>query len=216
MYTDITAIILAGGKSKRMGKEKALLHIGEYTIIDVLVSKLKDRFNKIILSTNSPENFTFLKIPMVEDFYKNVGPLGGIHAGLIESETEKNFIISCDLPLMSTEMIDFICNYKTDKKIVVCKTGDYLEPTFGIYSKDIVDEIEVILNLNLQYGLSPKDISIQSVIEKIGAEIIDATKLPFYNEDFFYNMNTFEDYIYVTKRLGVPNKFNEIKKTAKT
>jgi len=216
MYTDITAIILAGGKSKRMGKEKALLHIGEKTIIEILVERLKSLFPNIILSTNNPESFTFLKIRMVEDFYKNVGPLGGIHAGLTESETEKNFIISCDLPLMSTELIDYICNYKTDKKIIVCKTGDYIEPTFGIYSKEIVEELEVILNLNLQYGLQPKDISIQNAIEKIGAEIIDATKLPFYNEDAFYNMNTFEDYIYVTKKLGVPNKFNQLKKTAET
>jgi molybdopterin-guanine dinucleotide biosynthesis protein A len=216
MYKDITAIILAGGKSKRMGKEKALLHIGELTIIDVLVKKLQNRFNKIILSTNSPGSFSFLKIPMVEDYYKNVGPLGGIHAGLLESDTEKNFVISCDLPLMSDEMIDYICNYQSDKKIIICKVGDYIEPTFGIYSKSIVDEIEVILNLNLQYGLSPKDLSIHNAIEKIGAEIIDATKLPFYNEDIFYNMNTFEDYIYVTKRLGVPNRFNEPQRTIKS
>lgn len=216
MYKDTTAIILAGGKSKRMGKEKALLHIGEKTIIEILVDKLKSFFPNIILSTNNPENFTFLKIRIVEDFYKNVGPLGGIHAGLAESETNRNFIISCDLPLMSDEFINYICSYKTDKKIVVCKTGDYIEPTFGIYSKKIVDELEIILNLNLQYGLSPKDISIQNAIEKIGAEIIDATKLPFYNEDVFYNMNTFEDYIYVTKKLSVPNKFNEVKKPANT
>lgn len=216
MYKDITAIILAGGKSKRMGKEKALLHIGEKTIIEILVDRLKSIFPKIILSTNNPESFTFLKIRMVEDFYKNVGPLGGIHAGLTESETEKNFIISCDLPLMSNEFINYICSYKTDKKIIVCKTGDYIEPTFGIYSKEIVEDLEVILNLNLQYGLQPKDISIQNAIEKIGAEIIDATKLPFYNEDAFYNMNTFEDYIYVTKKLGVPNKFNQVKNSAKT
>lgn len=213
MYKDITAIVLAGGKSKRMGKEKALLHIGDKTIIDVLIEKLKTRFQKIILSTNSPGNFAFLKIPMVEDFYKNVGPLGGIHAGLMESESDKNFIISCDLPLMSIEMIDYICNYESDKKIIICKTGDYIEPTFGVYHKDIVDELEVILNLNLQYGLSPKDLSIQDVIKKIGTEIIDAPKLPFYNEDLFYNMNTFEDYIYVTKKLGVPNKFDEVKKS---
>ncbi len=212
MFKDITAIVLAGGKSKRMGKEKALLHIGEKTLIEIMIDKLKTLFPNIILSTNSPENFTFLKIRMVEDFYKNVGPLGGIHAGLTESNTEKNFIISCDLPLMSTEMIEYLCNFNSSKKIVVCKSGDYIEPTFGIYSREILEDIEVILNLNLQHGLQAKDISIQNAIEKIGADIIDATKLPFYNEDFFYNMNTFEDYIYVTKKLGVPNKFNEIKK----
>jgi molybdopterin-guanine dinucleotide biosynthesis protein A len=208
MFKDITGIILAGGKSKRMGKEKALLPIGNKSIIQVLVEKLKELFPKVILSTNSPEHFVFLKIPMVEDFYKNMGPLSGIHAGLIETETEKNFIISCDLPLMNKEMIEYICNYKSDKKIVVCKVGDYIEPTFGIYSKSIVDDIEVILNLNLQQGLSPKDISIQNVIQKLDAEIVDPSSLPFYNEDLFYNMNSFEDYIYVTKKLGLTNSQN--------
>lgn len=212
MFKDITAIILAGGKSKRMGKEKALLHIGEKTLIEIMLDKLKTLFSDIIISTNSPENFSFLKIRMIEDYYKNVGPLGGIHAGLTESETEKNFIISCDLPLMSTEMIEYLCNFNSNKKIIVCKSGDYIEPTVGIYSREILEDIEVILNLNLQQGLQAKDISIHNAIEKIGADIIDATKLPFYNEDLFYNMNTFEDYIYVTKKLGVPNKFNEVKK----
>jgi len=203
MFKDITAIILAGGKSKRMGKEKALLPIGNKSIIQVLVEKLKELFPKVILSTNSPEHFVFLKIPMVEDFYKNMGPLSGIHAGLLETETEKNFIISCDLPLMNKEMIEYICNYKSEKKILVCKVGDYVEPTFGIFSKSIVDEIEVILNLSLQQGLSPKDISILNVIEKLGAEIIDPSSLTFYDEDLFYNMNSFEDYIYVTKKLSL-------------
>lgn len=212
MFKDITAIVLAGGKSKRMGKEKALLHIGEKTLIEIIIDKLKTLFPEIIISTNSPENFSFLKIRMVEDYYKNVGPLGGIHAGLTESDTEKNFIISCDLPLMSTEIMEYLCNFNSKKKIIVCKSGDYIEPTFGIYSREILEDIEVILNLNLQHGLQAKDISIQNAIEKIGAEIIDATKLSFYNEDLFYNMNTFEDYIYVTKKLGVPNKFNESKK----
>ncbi len=215
MYKDITAIILAGGKSKRMGKEKALLHIGEKTIIEHLVDKLKTRFDKIILSTNTPESFTFLKIRMVEDYYKNAGPLGGIHAGLLESDSEKNFLISCNLPLMSLDMIDYICNYKSDKKIIICRTSDFVEPIFGIYSKDVLENIEITLNLSLQYGFTPKDITVQETNEKIGAEIIDATSLPFYNEDLFYRMNTFEDYIYVTKKLGVPNQFDKSGRTIK-
>jgi len=64
------------------------------------------------------------------------------------------------------------------------------------------------LNLNLQQGLSPKDISIQNVIQKLDAEIVDPSSLPFYNEDLFYNMNSFEDYIYVTKKLGLTNSQN--------
>lgn len=202
MFNDITAIVLAGGKNKRMGQEKALLTIGNKSIIQILIEKLKMLFPKIVLSTNSPNKFVFLNIPMVEDFYKNMGPLSGIHAGLIESDTEKNFIIPCDLPLMNNELIEYMCNYKTDKKVVLCKVGDYIEPTFGIYSKDIVEDLEILLNLNLQHGRSQKEITIQNIIDKVEVEIIDPTTLPFYNEDIFYNMNSFDDYIYVTKKLG--------------
>lgn len=206
MHKDFTAIVLAGGKSHRMGREKALLPIGDKTIIEILIDKLKPLFPKIILSTNTPNDFLFLKIKMVEDFYKNAGPLGGIHAGLVESNTEKNFIISCDLPLMETDMINFICNFETDNKIKVCKIGDHIEPTFGVYSKSIVDDLEVLLNLHLQHGLDIKELSVQNLIDKVGAEIIDPTYLPFYNNDVFYNMNTFEDYLYVSRKLGLLNK----------
>ncbi len=206
MHKDFTAIVLAGGKSHRMGREKALLPIGDKTIIEILIEKLKPLFPEIILSTNTPNEFLFLKIKMVEDFYKNAGPLGGIHAGLLESNTEKNFIISCDLPLMETDLINFICNFETDKKIKVCKIGDNIEPTFGFYSKSIIDDLEVLLNLHLQQGLNTKELSVNNLIEKVGAEVIDPTYLPFYNDDLFYNMNTFEDYLYVSRKLGLLNK----------
>lgn len=206
MHKDFTAIVLVGGKSHRMGREKALLPIGNKTIIEILIEKLKPLFPEIILSTNTPNDFLFLKIKMVEDFYKNAGPLGGIHAGLLESNTEKNFIISCDLPLMETDLVNFICNFETEKKIKVCKIDDYIEPTFGVYSKSIVDDLEVLLNLHLQQGLNTKELSIHNLIEKVGAEIIDPTYLPFYNDDLFYNMNTFEDYLYVSRKLGFLNK----------
>lgn len=206
MHKDFTAIVLAGGKSHRMGREKALLPIGDKTIIDIIIDKLKPLFPEIILSTNKPNDFLFLKIKMVEDFYKNAGPLGGIHAGLVESQTEKNLVISCDLPLMETDLINFICNFDTDKKITVCKIGDYIEPTFGVYSKSIVDDLEILLNLHLQHGLDVKELSVHNLIDKVGAEIIDPTYLPFYNDDVFYNMNTFEDYLYVSRKLGLLNK----------
>lgn len=82
MYKDITGIILAGGKSKRMGLNKSFLKVGEVTMIERTTELMKSLFERVILITNTPDEYKFLGIEMFEDIYKNVGPLAGIHSGL--------------------------------------------------------------------------------------------------------------------------------------
>src|SRR6266496_3170841 len=100
MYNDITGIILAGGKSSRMGTNKAFLRLGNKYVIEILADLMKNIFSKMILITNEPALYKFLKIDIYEDIYKNKGPLGGIHSGLVNSQTEKNFVLSCDIPFI--------------------------------------------------------------------------------------------------------------------
>ncbi len=91
MYNDITGIILAGGKSKRMGINKALLKIGDKTIIERTAGLMQGLFNRVLLITNSPNEYMFLGLEIYEDIYKNIGPLAGIHSGLVYSNYRKKF-----------------------------------------------------------------------------------------------------------------------------
>ncbi|MCF6240761.1 MAG: molybdenum cofactor guanylyltransferase, partial [Bacteroidales bacterium] len=94
---NITGIILCGGKSKRMGSNKALLQLNGKCIINYVTELLSNFCNEIIISTNSHE-LAFLKTELVADEFQTIGPIAGIYSALKHSKTEKNIILSCDTP----------------------------------------------------------------------------------------------------------------------
>lgn len=189
MYSDITGVILAGGKSSRMGTNKSFLKLGTQTIIEHIVNLMKSIFSEVIIITNTTDEYEFLNLPMFEDIYKWKGPLAGIHSALTHSRTEKIFVLSCDVPLMSKEMIKYIVDYKSDKPIIFCEAAGYHQPLVGIYSKEILKEIESVLTDN-----EVNDKSFHSFLKKVDAEIIHPEGLVFYKDELFFNVNNIEDY----------------------
>jgi len=105
-----SAIILAGGKSSRMGTNKALLKINEKTNIERMADKLKLFFDDIILVTNDSEQYEFLELKTAADHYPGMGPLAGVHAGLLASDYDLNFIVACDMPFVSAELAEALVN----------------------------------------------------------------------------------------------------------
>jgi len=196
MYFDITGIILSGGKSSRMGENKSLLKIGNKTIIERIVELMKDIFSENIIITNTPDEYKFLQLPLYEDIYKWKGPLAGIHSGLTYSKTEKNFVISCDTPLMIKEMIQYIVNFQTRKPIVFCRAAGYHQPLVGVYKKQIIIEIEKFLSDNDE----TTDKSFHHFLKKVNAEIIDPQDLPFYKDELFFNVNSPDDYTIILSK----------------
>ena len=206
MYDDITAIILSGGKSTRMGRNKSLLKFGDKTIIERVRDLMLKLFHEVILITNEPDEYKFLDLPVFEDVFKHKGPLAGIHSGLMHSSTKINFVISCDLPLMTKEMINYLIEYKTDKLITIAKADGFIQQLAGKYSKECLPTAEKILkevvsNENRDVVQKKRKCNVLSLIDIVGAEIISAESLPFYNEDLYFNMNRTEDYNLLLNKL---------------
>lgn len=194
LIENISAAILAGGKSSRMGVNKALLQLGGQKIIERTVELMRAIFSEVIIITNTPEEYKFLDTPLFEDIYKWKGPLAGIHSALTNSKSEKIFVLSCDVPLMSREMIEYIINYKTDKPIRICESDGNLQPLVGVYSKKILDVLEKFLTENDQ-----GDKSVRSFLKISEPEIINPQNLAFYKEEIFFNVNSPEDFEYMKK-----------------
>ncbi|MCW8849240.1 MAG: hypothetical protein OQJ81_04610, partial [Melioribacteraceae bacterium] len=111
---------------------------------------------------------------------------------------EKNFVISCDIPLMEKEMIKFIIDYKTDKPITVCKADGFVQQLAGLYSKSILPKINTSLK-NYEAELRERNqakrkCAVLSLLDQVGAEIINAEELDIYKKHMFFNMNRPEDY----------------------
>ena len=192
MRNDITGIILCGGKSSRMQKNKALLKLSDKTVIEIVTEKLKSIFNEVLISANDSKQYDFLNLPVVYDIFIGKGPLAGIHSALKYSSTKNNFIISCDIPLISIELIKYLINLNSEKSILLPKSNGRIQQLCGIYSKSVIDEIENI------FKLSEKDKNIKGsvyeLLERASNEIIDVDDLYFYNKNIFLNMNSPEDY----------------------
>ena len=200
MYQDITGIILSGGKSTRMGENKSLLKIGNITIIENVTNMMISLFQDVTIITNEPELYKFLNIKIHEDIYKNVGPIAGIHSGLVHSKTEKNFIISCDIPLMNVVMIQSIIEYPSDKQITVPKADGFIQQLCGVYNKSLIPIIEKIIENDRteetrDKSQSKRKCKVHQLIDTVPSTIINNIEsMRGYAKNIFLNMNNPDDY----------------------
>lgn len=202
MYSNITGIILAGGKSTRMGKNKSLLKIDELTVIERVIRLMSSIFNDVILITNTPEEYKFVDIPIYKDIFEYRGPLAGIHSGLSNSTADDNFIISCDIPLINPEMINHVVNYKSNKLIRIGRANNHAQTLFGMYSKKILSYLENILDQNNNESIKQNKFSVFRLLDKVDHEVIDLETCEGYTEHLFYNMNRPEDYNEIITKLN--------------
>jgi molybdenum cofactor guanylyltransferase len=210
MYDDITGIILSGGKSTRMGENKSLMKIGNKTIIEHVKDLMQSLFSKVILITNDLDEYAFLNLEMYKDIFFRMGPLAGIHSGLTHSLTDKNFIISCDIPLMTPEMIKYLTDYKTDKPVTIAKADGFIQQLCGVYHKSCLQAAETTLAFNKNDEerndvQKKRGCKVLGLIDIVGAEIIEAESLPFYKKDMFFNMNRRSDYESILNKMDVEN-----------
>jgi len=182
----VTGIILAGGKSSRFGTEKALLKFGDKTIFEIIAELLKKVFNEILIIANEPDKYAFSVHKIFRDVYLNKGPLAGIHSGLLHSNTERNFFISCDLPLIKVELIEYLVSHLTDKSILLPKAKEETHYLCGIYDKTCLSKAEEFLKG--VHNTKKSGPSLHQFVKQVDADIIKVDFLPFYSENIFFNI----------------------------
>jgi molybdenum cofactor guanylyltransferase len=139
---DAGAIILAGGKSTRMGTNKALLQIQDTPNIERIVNVLRPDFPHPVLVTNDPDHYHFLGIKTVKDYFPGKGPLAGIHAGLAASPYAVNVVAACDMPFVSAELARALIEKSDHYDAVIPVIGGKQQPLFAVYKKTLIDVIE--------------------------------------------------------------------------
>jgi len=211
MTKNSTAIILAGGKSLRIGKDKSFLKIGGITLIERTHNLLKEKFDKIIIISNNPGKYVFLTSKVYQDVYPGFGPLSGIHSGLINSKTQNNFIVSCDMPFVNNAVIDFILaqNYFTNKEITITKSNSDIHSLCGIYNKSCIPTLENLLEKaknELPKRNKKVEVKLFDLIDSVDSEIMEITNEDFCHPNLMFNMNSVEDYEFVKNEYRVIKK----------
>ncbi len=142
----MTAIILAGGKSRRMGFNKAFLKYGDTTFIGHQIERLSEIFDEIILSANDTDTYTHLGLPIVPDVIPGKGPLSGICAGLMRSASSHAFVIACDMPFVHEKVIRYLKEQIDGYDVVVPQTSRGLEPMHAFYSRNCIQPMYRCIN----------------------------------------------------------------------
>lgn len=181
-----TLAILAGGQSSRMNyNNKAFLTYRDKKFIEHIIELGRD-FKEVIIIANDRELYKELNLRVVKDIYKGCGPLGGIHSALMNSTTDEVLCIACDMPLMSSEVINFLGNYKGHYDVLVPSVNNRLQPLCSIYSKNVVNILEE--------RLIKEENKLQEIIRALKYQVVEVVGYRELIEKDFLNINTPQDY----------------------
>lgn len=200
----MTAIILAGGKSSRMGRNKAFLKFKDKTFLECQIELLKEIFDEIIISANSPKEYEIFNIPVIEDAYYDKGPLGGIYTGLVNSKSFYTFFLACDMPFIEKPLIKSLQNFTNGYDVIVPQNSNQLEPLHAFYSKNCITPIKNQIDTN---NLKIIDFYPQVKVKRVEIdEYINPKKeneTSLTNLTPLTNLNTMEEYILHTGNYSV-------------
>ena len=186
----LTAIILAGGKSSRIGlyKNKAKIRFNGKCLIDIVISKLKFLVGDNIIIVGPPEEYPYFK-QVVPDLLPQKGPLGGIFSGLKVSTSQYNLLVGCDMPFIEVKLLQYMIeNINTYDIVIPCHGKGLIEPLCAIYSKSCLEVIE----RNIKAGvLSVREIFPHLKVKFIKEEEIKKFDAGLYS---FFNINFKRDF----------------------
>jgi molybdopterin-guanine dinucleotide biosynthesis protein A len=142
----VTGVIQAGGKSTRMGgRPKALLELGGRRIIERVLDAVAPVVDDVLVVTNTPELYAFLRVPMVPDAWPEHGSLGGIFTGLAAAAGDAAFTVACDMPFLHPEVARLVVRRAGEGDVVIPRVGEQLETMHALYGKACLPAIETRL-----------------------------------------------------------------------
>lgn len=183
---EIGAVILAGGNSKRMGKDKLFLPIGGKPLFERVLEVCLKVFEEVIVVCKTPELFTAYPVPVYKDLV-DAGVLGGLYTGLKSLVSRKGFCVASDMPFLKVELVVYLASLSNGYDAVVPKGPDGLHPLCAVYDKNCLQAMES----NIAKG----DFKISSVFPSLKVRFCEPEEVAKVDPCFlsFFNVNTPKD-----------------------
>jgi molybdenum cofactor guanylyltransferase len=187
---DLTAFILAGGKSSRMGKDKdkAFLRLGDETLLSRALN-LASSLTPNVRIVGEAARFAEFGI-VVEDVYPDRGPLGGIHAALVSTKTSLNLMLAVDTPFIEISFLEFLISEarRSGGMVTVPRSGGHMHSLCAIYRKEFSEVAEQSLMLGQN--------KIDALFSGVKTRVIEEAELQRlgFRPEMFRNLNTPEEW----------------------
>ena len=185
---NISAAILAGGKSRRMGRNKALLPFRGRPLVARVHETLQPLFEDIFLVTNDPGLFDFVPCPKIPDRVPGKGPISGVDAALRHSRNPYVLVVGCDAPFLSPSLLELLAGKTEEADLVIPIGPDGPEPLCAVYGKGCLPHIEE--------SLRKGDFSLMALVGRSRTREIPAEEVAGVDPGFrsFMNINTPGDF----------------------
>lgn len=192
----ILGAVLAGGHSRRLGRDKALLEYRGEPLVLRAARVLKQVFSRVVVVSPVRESYSRLDLDLVEDIVPDAGPLGGLHAALVDAAGRNVFVLACDHPFVEAQLVRYVITFdakpgeQRDRSRVaraqVAQWKDRLYPLCGLYSAECREPIGE--------RLSRGELRVHDFLRNIETRAVAITEeLPFYHPGALVNLNRPED-----------------------
>ena len=142
----VSVAVLAGGRSRRMGRDKALLPLGSSTLIERVVEAARPLASELFLIGDHPERFAHLSLPVHADLHPGQGPLGGLHSALVRARFPAVLLLACDLPFVTTAFLRFLLDQLRDHDALVPHSPTALQHLCAMYTQNCRTAVEKALS----------------------------------------------------------------------
>ena len=181
----ISGFILAGGKSRRMGTDKALLRFQEEPLLVHMIKLIEPFCDNLAISGQNSDYSTF-GIEMVPDLFSDCGPIAGIFSALKYSSSDWNLLVSVDVPFVNEELFHLLISNIGEYDCIIPKHTSGVEPLIGLYHRQAVPIIKEIIMSG--------DYRVTNLLSKTNTRYVDCNHLIKKYPRLFMNINRMEDY----------------------
>lgn len=190
----MTAVILSGGENRRIPLIKGFIEVDGKRIIESQIELLRAIFEKVIISTNTPELYFYLGVPMIGDIQLQRGPMSGILSVLLSTGEDEIFVIACDMPFIKPDLIRHILREKAGDATMPVFSGKP-EPLLAVYTKNTIGVMEK--------AIMEGKTSLRDMLDEINVRYIKDSETRAIDPEgrSFVNVNTEDDLKQLTKEV---------------
>jgi molybdenum cofactor guanylyltransferase len=190
MEIEVTGVLLAGGKSLRMGKDKRHLVVGEQTLLHRGLTVLRSIFQEVLVVIAQDSSPLDIDARVIRDLVPDGGSLGGIYTGLMQARTPCIFVVGCDMPFLNQSVITHIMTQRAAADIVMAKLAGRLHPMHALYGRRCLPAMEQMI--------LARQLKIQDLVSHASIQVRYLTEADLHSIDpswrSFHNVNTPEDF----------------------
>lgn len=186
MIEDCTALILAGGDSRRMGQDKAALVLDGKTLLESVTATMQAVFSTVIVSVRQLR--AGVEVPQVFDEQPASGPLAGLIAGLAQADTPWVFAVACDMPFVTQAVVRYLASCRAGFEAVVPMVDGYPQPLAAFYAQSALQ--------TMRANMAAGDRSLRGVLEKLEVRYVSEAELRECDPQLrsFFDLDTPQDF----------------------